>query len=297
MDRIPRTTLEQWAVLKCVVDSGSFADAAHMLSRSQSSVSYAISRLQDSLGVTIMEMQGRRAVLTDTGRGLLSEVVPLIGDLISVETRAAELSRVAAPQLRIYVDSMFPRSWLLSALDRLIATYPNAQVDIHETERSGPPEPGSYDLAICLPDPRRMEGRRICDVDMVPVARADHPLVERADPLRQSELVRHLRVIVREQGPAIGEVPLSRGRVWFVSTVESAIAAVREGPCYGWLPRVLIADDLEKGTLKQLNTETDRLRCVSLDIMFGDIDHASSPVRYFAECLLAQRQSSTDAPN
>jgi len=43
---MPKTSLEQWAVLAAVVDEGGYAQAAAALHRSQSAVSYAVSRLQ-----------------------------------------------------------------------------------------------------------------------------------------------------------------------------------------------------------------------------------------------------------
>ena len=48
---LPRTTLEQWVVLQTVIEQGSFAQAATALNRSQSSVSYALSGLQERLGL------------------------------------------------------------------------------------------------------------------------------------------------------------------------------------------------------------------------------------------------------
>jgi DNA-binding transcriptional LysR family regulator len=41
MSHVPQTELEQWAVLRTVVEAGTFAKAAEQLNRSQSSVSYA----------------------------------------------------------------------------------------------------------------------------------------------------------------------------------------------------------------------------------------------------------------
>ena len=46
---LPKTTLEQWAVLAAVVDEGGFAQAAAVLNRSQSAISYSVARLQESL--------------------------------------------------------------------------------------------------------------------------------------------------------------------------------------------------------------------------------------------------------
>ena len=47
--KVPRVTLEQWRTLQAVIDSGGFAQAAEVLHRSQSSVSYTVARMQEQL--------------------------------------------------------------------------------------------------------------------------------------------------------------------------------------------------------------------------------------------------------
>ena len=72
----PRTTLEQWAILAAVVDHGGFAQAATARHKSQSAVSYAIARLQESLDIALLVVEGRKAVLTGHGRILLQRARP-----------------------------------------------------------------------------------------------------------------------------------------------------------------------------------------------------------------------------
>ena len=73
-----KTTLEQWALLERVIEAGSFAKAAEETHRSQSSVSYNLSLLQERLGVALLMTEGRRAVLTPAGELLLNQVKPLL---------------------------------------------------------------------------------------------------------------------------------------------------------------------------------------------------------------------------
>jgi DNA-binding transcriptional LysR family regulator len=48
-----RTTLDEWEILQAVVQLGSFAAAAKRLNRSQSTISYAVARLRDQLGIKL----------------------------------------------------------------------------------------------------------------------------------------------------------------------------------------------------------------------------------------------------
>src|SRR5258706_1082205 len=63
-------SLEQWKALISVVDSGGYEKAAEALGKSQSSVTYAVQKLQSQLGVKAFEVKGRKAVLTPTGEFL-----------------------------------------------------------------------------------------------------------------------------------------------------------------------------------------------------------------------------------
>jgi DNA-binding transcriptional LysR family regulator len=78
---LARTSLEQWAVLASVIDDGGFGQAAQALHKSQSAVSYAVARLQEALGLELLTIDGRKAVLTPHGKALLKRARPLLRDL------------------------------------------------------------------------------------------------------------------------------------------------------------------------------------------------------------------------
>jgi DNA-binding transcriptional LysR family regulator len=61
-----------------VARQGSAARAAHVLGRSQPSISMALKALQDDLGVRLFERVGRRNGLTSEGRTLLERASPLL---------------------------------------------------------------------------------------------------------------------------------------------------------------------------------------------------------------------------
>ncbi|MCP3291660.1 helix-turn-helix domain-containing protein, partial [Aeromonas hydrophila] len=63
----PKSTFEQWRIFQAVVDCGGYAQAAEALNKSQSSLNHAVAKLQQSLGVALLEVRGRKAVLTPAG--------------------------------------------------------------------------------------------------------------------------------------------------------------------------------------------------------------------------------------
>src|SRR5689334_19146646 len=141
MDRvIPRTNAEQWAVLSAVIEHGSYAKAAAALHRSQPAVSYAIANLQESLGVKLLEIQGRRAVLTAHGETLLKRARAVLRDLGAVETFAQVLKRGWEPELKLVVDAAFPRARLLSIIQEIRATCADTQIQLEDAVLSGAEE-------------------------------------------------------------------------------------------------------------------------------------------------------------
>jgi DNA-binding transcriptional LysR family regulator len=88
---IPRTTLEQWALLAAVVDRGGFSQAAEALHRSQSTLSYGVAKLQQQLGVPLLELRGRKAELNEHGTVLLARARRIVDDLRGLEQLAQSL--------------------------------------------------------------------------------------------------------------------------------------------------------------------------------------------------------------
>lgn len=263
MSLLPRSTLEQWGVLRAIVAEGSFAAAAERLNRSQSSISYAIARLHDAVGVELLTLQGRRAALTEAGARLLAEVMPLLDDLMRVERRGQHVGRGGAITVRLLVDRLFSRSRLFSVLRDFASTCPDAEVQLVETVRLTvtDADPDSYDVAVLAVEAGSREVDIIAHVNLIAVAHAAHPLNASTVAIRQSTLARYACVEVRGLEVEDGAQRLP-GRLWRMSTVESAIDAVRSGLCFGWLPADAIRADLENGTLRALPLAVGRVRPV-----------------------------------
>ncbi|MFT4191112.1 MAG: LysR family transcriptional regulator [Comamonas sp.] len=266
----PRSTLEQWAVLKAVVDAGSFAAAAQALNRSQSSVSYALARLRDAVGVDLLTPSGRRAVLTAAGAALLDEVAPLIAELARIERRGRGIGAGEAVRIRLVVDSLFPKPRLFEALRALAQAHPHAQVHVIETVRQTVHElpADGHDLAILVLEPGAREADPVADIRLVAVAHPAHPLFAGRQPPSRAALARHVCVEIRglQQG---GEVE-GTGRRWLMGTVDSAIDAVRNQLGYGWLPQHLITSELQGGTLRELALGIGQVRHIPLGLYVRD---------------------------
>ena len=253
---IPRTSAEQWAVLSAVVEAGSYAKAAALLHRSQPAVSYAIANLQESLGVKLLEIRGRRAVLTTHGETLLKRARAVLRDLGAVESFAQVLKRGWEPELRLVVDAAFPRARLLSIIQEVRTTCAHTQIQLEDAVLSGAEEAildATADVVVSTVVPPGVLGNWLMDVTFVAVANAQHPLSALAQ-VTAGDLERHTQAVVRDSGR---RSPRDSG--WLggntrctVTSVEASLALVRAGIAYAWLPAHLVVSDIASGELRAL---------------------------------------------
>ena len=131
------TTLDAWEILQAVVQLGGFAPAAKKLNKSQSTISYAIGRLQVQLGVKLFEIQGRKAQLTEIGRGLLADAESHLAGFHELEKRARLIASGGASEVRLSVDSIYPdgQEPEVDALHGRIPAQAEAVMDKYDPEK------------------------------------------------------------------------------------------------------------------------------------------------------------------
>ena len=253
---VPRTTLEQWAVLAAVVDESGFGPAAEALHKSQSAVSYAVARLQEALGIELLAIDGRKAVLTAHGKTLLKRVRPLLRDLESIEALARSLKQGWEPELRLVVDVAFPRQRLLSIVAELQQLCPNTEIQVSDAVLSGAEEAitdNHADVVVSTRLPADHFGELLLTVTFVAVANPRHPLFELDRPLTSNDLSKHIQVVVRDSGlkHPRDEGWLGAERRCTVSSMEASLAMVKAGLGYAWLPEHLhFGGDSTTGTAR-----------------------------------------------
>lgn len=272
---LPQTTLEQWFVLQTVIEKGGYAQAAAHLHRSQSSVSYALSSLQERLGLPLLEMAGRRAVLTEQGQALLAQARPLIAAFTQLEQRAMGLKGGTRTQMSLVVDSVFPKRQLFSALKTFQQQFPQTQVHLTEilrTESARQLSERAADLYITTLAPENaLSGRWLLDVDFIPVASSEHPLLHLPAALTAADLARFPLITIADADAQRQEKRrLDPAASWTFTTVEAALDAISVGVGYGWMPQERVQNALESGRLCRLPLVAGRVRQTPLYLTFGE---------------------------
>ena len=140
MATTPRITLEQWRALQTVVEAAGYAQAAAALHKSQSTVTYAVQKIQSLLGVKVFEIRGRKAVLTEAGQVLYRRARTLLEEAAALERGAEEMAADWQPEIRIAVEVIFPTWLLLECLREFAAERPETRIELYETVLGGTDE-------------------------------------------------------------------------------------------------------------------------------------------------------------
>jgi DNA-binding transcriptional LysR family regulator len=296
---IPKTTVEQWAVLAAVVDRGGFAQAAEALHRSQSAVSYAVARLQEALDVPLLVVEGRRAVLTPAGQTLLRRARDVLSDFETLERLATSVKRGWEAELRLVVDAAFPREHLLKIIAELQQLCPNTQIQLSDAVLSGAEEAiteDAADVVITTRVPPGHLGELLMDVRFIAVARADHALFDLDRTLTAADLARHVQAVIRD---SVAQHPRDEGwlgaeRRCTVGSMEASLAIVQAGLAFAWLPEHLVADAIARGALRALPLDSGGSRNVPLSLVLVRPEIAGPAARAAVECF--QRHVPRPAP-
>ena len=273
----PRISLEQWRALIAVVEAGGYAQAAKKLSKSQSSITYAVQKLQSLLGVRAFSIEGRKAVLTPTGRLLYRRACALMAEAGSLERSARALSAGWEAEIRLAAEIIFPTWLLLRCLDRFGAESPQTRIELIESVMGGTPEAllqGQADIAISPTVPVGFLGDPLMRLRAIAAAHPEHPLHRIRRPLTDRDLRAHRNLVVRETGSQRTSRALSveATQRWTVSHLATSVQAARMGYGFAWYPEDAIRDELAQGTLKPLRLREGEVRFAELYLIIAERD-------------------------
>ncbi|WP_130804006.1 LysR family transcriptional regulator [Acinetobacter ihumii] len=288
-----KTTLQQWALLEKVIESGSFAQAANETFKSQSAVSYNLERLQESLGVQLLTIKGRKAELTANGELLLRQVRPLLRSFSYFENYATTLTKGIRGEINLIVDTMFPRDRLFEVLRLFHQQYPKTKInftEIIENTSYFTEAKENADLMI-LAEKYNLDaiGEWLMDIRFVAVAHSAHPIHKKQTPLSDQDLMGETLVYISDQNNP-NKDKIDQFGCWTFTTVETAIEAILNQVGYGWLPEQRIQPYLDSGVLKKIHLEHGQQRMTALHLFLRK-NHSlfDEPLRFLIELFKLER--------
>ena len=185
--------LDGMAVFAAVADAGGFRAAAERLGVSGAAVSQTMRRLEDRLGVALVDRTPRSARLTDAGARLYAALRPALDEVRAVVDALGDLRDRPAGTLRLCVSSIAESFLRGPALAGFLTAHADVRLDVVVTDDDADIVAEGFDAGVRLGE--------VIDQDMIavpvsgeqrqPVVASPAYLARRGAPRHPRELPAH----------------------------------------------------------------------------------------------------------
>src|SRR5262249_33141704 len=274
----------------------SFTAAARSLGMPKSSVSRAVSRLEEQLGERLIERTTRQLKLTMTGRAYYDGAVRALAALTDAEQFVAESQGEPRGTVRLTVPATMDRSFLSETVTSFTKRYPAIHLDVSFNNRLVDLVAEGFDIGLRGARGGRLQGgslisRKVARLSLWLFAAPSY-LKLRTAPRRPEDLEKHDLILFDPHGSISKTVellgPKGRESVEINAALSSDCSlVVRELVLRGagitfMVPRV---DDLRSGTLVRVLPEY-QLPDVSLFVIMPSNRHLPHRVALFRDALI-----------
>lgn len=190
MKKLP--DFEAWAIFTTVVEEGSFAKAAEVLSLSPATISKAITRLEKRLGIILFHRTPRQVALTDSAQSVLIQAQDLLQRGHLIEETITEQSAALRGSIRLSAPMSFGISSLAPVLPAFLEQHPDIQLHVDFNDQQVDIVGEGFDLVLRISNlvDSSLLARRLCDVRLLVVG-APNYFKKYGYPTHPKELVNH----------------------------------------------------------------------------------------------------------
>lgn len=180
------------SVLAAVVEAGNFSRAGDMLGLSASGVSRSISRLEERLGVRLLDRTTRTLHLTHEGAALYERASPHLQGIEEAANYTSGASVHVRGNIRVSLNPLFARYVLADKLSLLRQRYPHLELTMIQQSDIGDLVSEGIDVAVRFgPQPAStMTSRLLLNTRVLTVASPAY-LEQFGKPVTPDELERH----------------------------------------------------------------------------------------------------------
>ena len=179
-----------------VMETGSFSQAAARLGTSPGQASKLVSRLEESLGVRLLNRTTRALAPTEVGQAYCERIKALLEELDALDDSIKNRSGAASGRLRLTAPMSFGTTQLAPALLAFAQHYPGMELDVSFNDRVVNLVDEGFDAGIRIGNPAdsSLMARKLCSARVV-IAASPAYLAAHGEPARPQELVKHVCVI------------------------------------------------------------------------------------------------------
>jgi DNA-binding transcriptional LysR family regulator len=250
-------TLHELQCFDAVVTGGSFQAAGEQLHRSHPSVFAAVAKLEDQLGLALLDRTGYRVRLTEAGSSFHRRVRVLLRDAGELRSHAEQLAMGEEAELRVVLGDLCPLQPVLERLSHFFAGHPRTRLHLLFESVTGPWErlsEGEADIFVHrLPQGSvRMEWLPLGRVAMVPVVAPGFLPFAPTNAITARQLRGFTQCVIRDSArspPAQGHFLVDGAAQCSVPDHLTKKELILHGLAWGHLPRFMIDAELREGRL------------------------------------------------
>lgn len=184
--------LTEMAVFARVVEAKSFSAAARALGITKPAASKQVSRLEQALGVRLLNRTTRSLSLTEVGAQVYEHCARIVAESESALLAAQRLATEPRGALKISASVAFGKLHIAPAMPEFLAQYPDIRVQLVLTDRFVDMAEEGFDLVVRLTENPGLNlvARRIAPIRYV-VCAAPNYLERMGTPETPQDLTRH----------------------------------------------------------------------------------------------------------
>ena len=252
--------MNQLEFFRKVVEEGSFSKAAERVYRTQPAVSIAIRRLEEEIGAPLFERSQKTPALTDVGHVVYDYAKQILSLRDQALDGVAEMKLLKRGRVRIGANESTSHYLLPQIILDYLKRYPQVKVEIFGDSSDHLPREvldGKVDFALMAFEAvdSDLKSFPLLKDELVLIMHPDHPLAKRAavtvEELGKESFVAHnvktgsrQRVI---EAFAHHRTPLNI--TLELATIETIKRFVQLKIGLGFVPRMCVAEELERGSL------------------------------------------------
>ncbi len=247
------------------METGSFAGAGRKLGRATSVISYAISNLENQLGLSLFVRAGTaKPKLTEAGRAILSDSRGLAIALDGLLAKARGLTQGLEAEVSLVVDVMLPACLVVEALDEFSRKFPTVALRLR-VEALGAVTQAVIEgaAAFGISGPLELASDLLArgpagSVRLLPVAAPGHPLAQMTGLISASAARDHIQLVLTDRSrlTADRDFGVLAVKSWRLADLGAKHALLLAGLGWGNMPEPMVEEDIRRGRLVALNIET-----------------------------------------
>jgi DNA-binding transcriptional LysR family regulator len=285
--------LNEIAIFARVVKEESFTKAARALGLPKSTVSERVSRLEERLGVRLLERTTRHVRPTAAGAAYYERAARVVAEIEEANAAVTDIHLSPKGLLRIGSPLLFGHAFLGDFVAEFLVAHPEVEVELIVGDRRFDVVEEGLDLAVHVLGPieASLIARKIGSAERMCVASPAY-LAQREPPKAPKDLLKHSCLVSSSdrRGTWVfskegrSESIAIQGR-YSVNSVQLALTAALRGAGVAVLPAFFCAEALRAGHLSPV-LEGWTLGRSEIHVVYPGSRHLSARVRLFVDALV-----------